>query len=76
MEMSAGEYMVKAGQLLEKIHTTQLDNIQKAAQACAASIAANRAVHFFGSGHSVIPVLYLFPRYGGLWDCIRSWIRV
>jgi uncharacterized phosphosugar-binding protein len=30
----------------------------------AASIAAGRAVHAFGSGHSVIEVMDLFPRYG------------
>jgi uncharacterized phosphosugar-binding protein len=62
--MSATEYFQKAGQLMEKIHTTQLGNIQQAAKACAASIAAGRAMHLFGSGHSVIPVLDMFPRYG------------
>jgi uncharacterized phosphosugar-binding protein len=62
--MSASEYLHKAGALLEKIETTQMGAIQEAARACAASIAADRAVHFFGSGHSVIPVLDLFPRYG------------
>ncbi len=62
--MSASEYFQKAGQLLEKIHTTQIDAIQRAGRACAASIAADRAVHLFGSGHSVIPVLDMFPRYG------------
>lgn len=62
--MSATEYFQKAAQLMEKIQTTQLDNIQRAAKVCAASIAAGRAVHLFGSGHSVIPVLDMFPRYG------------
>ncbi len=62
--MSASEYLRRAGQLLDTIHRTQMGVIQQAAQACAASIAADRAVHFFGSGHSVIPVLDLFPRYG------------
>jgi uncharacterized phosphosugar-binding protein len=62
--MSASEYFQKAAQVMEKIQTTQLDNIQQAARACAASIGAGRAVHLFGSGHSVIPVLDMFPRYG------------
>ena len=62
--MSASEYLTKAGALLQTIHDTQMDAIQQAAKACAASIAAERAVHFFGSGHSVIPVMDLFPRYG------------
>lgn len=62
--MSANEYLVKAENLIEKIRTTQMDAIQKAARAMGASIAAGRAVHLFGSGHSVIPVLDIFPRYG------------
>lgn len=62
--MSANDYLVEAGNLLEKIRTTQMGAIQKAGKAMAASIAAGRAVHLFGSGHSVIPVLDIFPRYG------------
>jgi len=62
--MSANEYLVEAGSLIQKIQTTQMGAIQQAAQAMAASIAAGRAVHLFGSGHSVIPVLDIFPRYG------------
>ncbi len=62
--MSASEYLKKTVTLLDTIHDTQMPAIQAAAKACAASIAAERAVHFFGSGHSVIPVLDLFPRYG------------
>lgn len=38
--------------------------IQKAAGFMADSIAAGRAVFYFGSGHSVIPALDVFPRYG------------
>jgi len=62
--MSAEIYFQKAAALLETIHRTQLGAIQQAAKACAASIAADRAVHFFGSGHSVLPVMDMFPRYG------------
>ncbi len=62
--MSGSDYLMKAVQILERIHDTQMGAIQQAAKACAASIAAERAVHFFGSGHSVIPVLDMFPRYG------------
>jgi len=35
------------------------------AEACASSIAAHRAVFLFGSGHSILPIMDLFPRYGG-----------
>ncbi len=62
--MSANQYFVESEKLLEKIRTTQMEAIQKAAQAMAKSIACGRAVQLFGSGHSVIPVLDIFPRYG------------
>lgn len=62
--MSAEAYLTEAGKLIEKIQSTQLENIQKAGEVFAASIIAKRAVHVFGSGHSVIPVLDIFPRYG------------
>ncbi len=62
--MTAQNYLEQAGDLVEKIRTTQMEVIQQAAKVMAASIAAKRAVHLFGSGHSVIPVLDIFPRYG------------
>jgi uncharacterized phosphosugar-binding protein len=62
--MSAEIYFEKAAALLEKIRTTQMENIQAAARAFATSILAGRAVHVFGSGHSVLPVQDIFPRYG------------
>ena len=62
--MSAEQYLNRAESLIDTIRTTQLEAIQKAAQAMAASIAVGRAVHLFGSGHSVLPVMDLFPRYG------------
>ncbi|MBI5671360.1 MAG: SIS domain-containing protein [Chloroflexi bacterium] len=62
--MSASYYMQGIGQIIEKVLNTQGDKIRAAALACADSIAAGRAVHAFGSGHSVIPVMDLFPRYG------------
>ena len=62
--MSAETYFEKVGGLLEKIRTTQMENIQAAAGAFATSILAGRAVHIFGSGHSVLPVQDIFPRYG------------
>jgi uncharacterized phosphosugar-binding protein len=62
--MFADQYLIETQKLLEKIRTTQMEAIQRAASAMADSIAAGRAVHLFGSGHSVIPVLDIFPRYG------------
>ncbi len=62
--MSADLYLTTAGKLLEKIQTTQMENIKAAAGLMAGSIGAGNAVLAFGSGHSVIPVMDLFPRYG------------
>jgi uncharacterized phosphosugar-binding protein len=62
--MSANQYLLESEKLLEKIRMTQIEAIQKAAHSMAKSIACGRAVHLFGSGHSVIPVLDIFPRYG------------
>ncbi len=62
--MSAETYIENVAGLLEKIRTTQMENIQAAARAFASSILAGRAVHVFGSGHSVLPVQDIFPRYG------------
>ncbi|MEQ6359713.1 SIS domain-containing protein [Thermoanaerobacter thermohydrosulfuricus] len=60
------EYFVKANEVLEKIATTQEENIKKAAEIMAESISKGNLVHLFGSGHSVIPLLEIFPRYGGI----------
>ena len=62
--MFANEYFSKAISLLQKIQTTQNEAILAGAKAMADSIAAGRATYLFGSGHSVIPVLDAFPRYG------------
>ncbi len=62
--MSAMDYLSQGIKLIEKIQATQLDKIQAAGRLFAEAILAGRAVHLFGSGHSVIPVLDIFPRYG------------
>jgi uncharacterized phosphosugar-binding protein len=63
-DMYADQYLDGSEALMERIRKTQMENIQKAAKVMAQSIAAGRAVHMFGSGHSVIPVMDIFPRYG------------
>ncbi|HEY64553.1 MAG TPA: SIS domain-containing protein [Caldilineae bacterium] len=62
--MSAEAYLEQVNALVARIESTQLPAIREAAQRMAESIAVGRAVHLFGSGHSVIPVLDIFPRYG------------
>jgi len=62
--MSAEAYLEQVKALFTRIESTQLLAIREAARRMADSIEAGRAVHLFGSGHSVIPVLDIFPRYG------------
>lgn len=50
--------------VIERIRSTQSATIQQAGRMLAEVIAAGHLVHLFGSGHSVIPVLDIFPRYG------------
>jgi uncharacterized phosphosugar-binding protein len=80
--MSAERYFAEAQLVYGAIRSTQLGNIQRAAQFAADSIAGGGLVHLFGSGHSVIPVLDIFPRYGSfagfhpLMDSRLMWTQV
>jgi uncharacterized phosphosugar-binding protein len=80
--MSAEKYFELAQEVYDRIRSTQLANIQKAADWAAESIARSGLVHLFGSGHSVIPVLDVFPRYGSfagfhpLMDSRLMWFQV
>jgi len=62
--MSSETYLAEITELVGRIQSTQLEAIGRAAQCMADSIQAGRAVHLFGSGHAVLPVLDIFPRYG------------
>jgi uncharacterized phosphosugar-binding protein len=62
--MSAENYWIESEKLLGRIRETQSAAVQKAAAMMAESIRRRRWVYLFGSGHSVIPVLDVFPRYG------------
>ncbi|HON87327.1 MAG TPA: SIS domain-containing protein [Bacillota bacterium] len=57
-------YLHKADKLINRIQETQQDAIVEASRLMANSIASGKVVHLFGSGHSVIPVMDIFPRYG------------
>lgn len=58
-------YIQGIHEILNKIENEQGENIKKTAKAMAACISRGGVVHFFGSGHSIIPVMDAFPRYGG-----------
>lgn len=62
--MSAENYFVRIEETIATIRRTQLKKIEEAAAAFTRSIQSGGKVHLFGSGHSVIPVLDIFPRYG------------
>lgn len=64
--MMSVAYFTKGMEVLQKITATQEEKIKEAAGFMAESIAVGNLVHFFGSGHSVIPILDVFPRYGGI----------
>ncbi|MFB9835751.1 sugar isomerase domain-containing protein [Actinoallomurus acaciae] len=50
--------------LLQKLADSQNEALDRAATACADSLRTGNLIHLFGSGHSVIPTLDAFPRYG------------
>lgn len=62
--MAVLEYLSRITEVIETIRKTQQDTIGQAAKAFAKSIQSGGRVYMFGSGHSVIPVLDIFPRYG------------
>lgn len=59
------KYFEEANKVIAKINDTQSEKIQAAAKLMADTIEAGHLVHLFGSGHSVIPTMDIFPRYGG-----------
>lgn len=80
--MSAEKYFAEAQKVYDRIRSTQLRNIKRAAQFAVDSVARGGLVHLFGSGHSIIPVLDVFPRYGSfagfhpLMDSRLMWTQV
>ncbi len=80
--MSAKQYYEKICDVLNRIHVKQRQQISDAAERMASTIAGNGRVYLFGSGHSVIPVLDIFPRYGSfvgffpLYDPRLMWFNV
>ncbi len=61
---SAVTYFDEVQKILDRIRTTQMEALERAAEICAGSIASDGLVHVFGTGHSRIPVEEMFPRHG------------
>ncbi len=80
--MSAERYYQHISDLLARIHTMQGAAIERAGARLADVIAAGGRAYLFGSGHSVIPVMDVFPRYGSfvgfypLYDPRLMWSNV
>jgi uncharacterized phosphosugar-binding protein len=66
-QMAAGRrYLALAGDLVARLGTEEWPRIDAAAALMADAIAAGRAIHAFGAGHSHILAEELFHRAGGL----------
>ncbi|MDI3472013.1 MAG: hypothetical protein PWQ20_36 [Thermotogaceae bacterium] len=65
MILSAFEtYIKRLQEILEKIKNDQKEKIVRVSNLMAECISNDGIVHFFGSGHSILPVMDVFPRYG------------
>lgn len=62
--MSSIQYLTRIQEILERIKIGQADNIRAAARIMARSVGRGGRIYAYGTGHSVIPVLDLYPRYG------------
>ena len=66
----ASAYLTAAQPILDRISATQMENIQRAADICINTIAADGLVHLFGTGHSRMFIEEMYPRLAGV--CQRS----
>jgi uncharacterized phosphosugar-binding protein len=64
MNAIANRYFSTLIERLETVRDSQGDAIDRAAEACARSIAADKLVFSFGTGHGALPALEMFPRTG------------
>src|SRR5574342_457143 len=62
--MTANKFFQAFSGVFQRIETTQLENIHTAAAWVAEAIMADRFGVLFGSGHSYIPTMDIYPRIG------------
>lgn len=80
--MSIVQVRDRITEVLNRIWDTQSANIEKVSAVMADCIIRDGLVHLFGSGHSVLPVQDMFPRYGAypgfhpLMDMRLMWTNV
>jgi uncharacterized phosphosugar-binding protein len=59
-----GDFLGHLQAVLQDVRETQHEAFAAAAEQIAGTLQGGGLVHLFGSGHSVIPVMDAFPRYG------------
>ncbi|MBP1767680.1 MAG: hypothetical protein H6P98_1795 [Candidatus Aminicenantes bacterium] len=80
--MSSFEYLTKIQSIIETIKKKELKNLRAAGRIMARSVERGGRIYAYGTGHSVIPVLDLYPRYGSfvgfypLYDPRLMWFNV
>jgi uncharacterized phosphosugar-binding protein len=80
--MSGTVYLQRIRGILKEVEEREMPKIRAAARIMAGAIRRGGRVYMFGSGHSVIPVLDIFPRYGSfvgffpLYDPRLMWSNV
>jgi len=80
--MSAQDYLTRVAEVLSNIQLSQKEKLGQAGAALARSIESGGRVYLFGSGHSTLPVLDVFPRYGSfvgfypIYDPRLMWFNV
>ena len=62
--VASRRYFTAINQLLERVMTTQMENIEAAAQICARTIINDGLVFLWAGGHSRMSVEEMFPRIG------------
>lgn len=63
--MLAKQWLNNVRVIMDKIESTQMENIRKASEVMANTIEAGRWVHTFGCGHATLPIEEMYPRIGG-----------
>ncbi len=58
------DYLGRLVQLIEGLASTQAQAFEVGARRAADAVEGGGFIHLYGSGHSVIPVMEAFPRYG------------
>src|SRR5258707_12245579 len=62
--MAADDFLARLVPILRGLRAAQREGFAAVAEQMTGTIAGGGLVHLFGSGHSVLPVMDTFPRYG------------